>query len=233
MSSPLWKTRKATDFPPARRAMPGSAPMSAESPPELPAPVFSAAAAPGATTRAALAQALGGLKGPMMKVAQMMASVPDLLPPEYAEELQKLQSEAPPMGAAFVKRRMQAELGPDWRSRFAAFDTHPAAAASLGQVHRAVRQGRRRARLQTAISGHEIGRRSRSASARYRVRAAPAPQSGHRYKRNDQGNRRSCPRGARLLPRSQDMPRSIAIFLPMSRTFACLACGRNFRPRGC
>jgi predicted unusual protein kinase regulating ubiquinone biosynthesis (AarF/ABC1/UbiB family) len=91
----------------------------------------------GGSHAAVLAEALGGLKGPMMKVAQMMASVPDLLPPEYAEELQKLQSEAPPMGAAFVMRRMQAELGPDWRSRFAAFDAHPAAAASLGQVHRA------------------------------------------------------------------------------------------------
>ena len=86
---------------------------------------------------AALAQALGGLKGPVMKAAQMMASVPGLLPPDYAEELQKLQSGAPPMGAAFVKRRMQAELGADWLSRFAAFDLHPAAAASLGQVHRA------------------------------------------------------------------------------------------------
>ena len=86
---------------------------------------------------AALARALGGLKGPLMKVAQLLATIPDVIPPEYAAELQKLQSEAPPMGAAFVKRRMQAELGPDWQARFASFDLTPAAAASLGQVHRA------------------------------------------------------------------------------------------------
>jgi len=85
----------------------------------------------------ALASVLGNLKGPLMKVAQLMATVPDLLPPEYAAELQKLQSDAPPMGWAFVKRRMQAELGADWQSRFAEFEHHPAAAASLGQVHRA------------------------------------------------------------------------------------------------
>jgi predicted unusual protein kinase regulating ubiquinone biosynthesis (AarF/ABC1/UbiB family) len=94
-----------------------------------------------ASNAAALAQALGGLKGPLMKVAQMMATIPEALPPEYAEELQKLQSDAPPMGAAFVKRRMQAELGADWRRKFADFDLHPAAAASLGQVHRATGRG--------------------------------------------------------------------------------------------
>src|ERR671936_2577901 len=67
---------------------------------------------------AELAAALGGLKGPIMKVAQLMATIPDALPPEYAAELMKLQSEAPPMGWAFVKRRMAAELGGEWQKRF-------------------------------------------------------------------------------------------------------------------
>ncbi len=85
-----------------------------------------------------LKAALGGLKGPLMKVAQIMATVPDMLPDEYVAELAQLQTNAPSMGWAFVKRRMTSELGPDWKSKFASFERSAAAAASLGQVHRAV-----------------------------------------------------------------------------------------------
>jgi len=90
-----------------------------------------------AENAAALGAALGGLKGPIMKVAQLLSTIPEAIPPEYTTELAKLQSEAPPMGWAFVKRRMTAELSADWQSRFSSFEHHPAAAASLGQVHRA------------------------------------------------------------------------------------------------
>ncbi|MFN3227369.1 MAG: ABC1 kinase family protein [Hyphomicrobiales bacterium] len=85
----------------------------------------------------ALAEALGGLKGPLMKVAQLISTIPDAVPAEYAAELQKLQSEAPPMGWAFVKRRMRAELGAGWQDKFDSFEHAPTAAASLGQVHKA------------------------------------------------------------------------------------------------
>ena len=84
-----------------------------------------------------LARALGGLKGPIMKVAQLLSTIPDAVPKEYAEELSKLQSQAPAMGWPFVKRRMRAELGPDWVQKFSSFEREAAASASLGQVHKA------------------------------------------------------------------------------------------------
>jgi len=91
-----------------------------------------------------LKAALGGIKGPLMKVAQLLATIPNALPPEYASELVALQANAPAMGWAFVKRRMAGELGPDWEGKFRSFEHAAARAASLGQVHRAVaRDGRR------------------------------------------------------------------------------------------
>ncbi len=82
--------------------------------------------------------ALGGLKGPLMKVAQILATIPDALPRDYVEELQQLQSNAPAMGWPFVKRRMTTELGAGWAKNFQTFEKTAAHAASLGQVHRAV-----------------------------------------------------------------------------------------------
>ncbi len=85
-----------------------------------------------------LTAALGGLKGPLMKVAQLLSTIPEALPKEYAQELAQLQSQAPPMGPGFVRRRMVAELGPQWADRFESFEPTSTASASLGQVHKAV-----------------------------------------------------------------------------------------------
>ncbi len=84
-----------------------------------------------------LREALGSLKGPLMKVAQILSTIPDALPKEYAEELAALQADAPSMGWLFVKRRMRFELGDGWEDKFDSFDKKACSAASLGQVHQA------------------------------------------------------------------------------------------------
>ena len=89
------------------------------------------------TTAAGLREALGGLKGPVMKMAQILSTVPGAVPEDYARELAQLQADAPAMGWPFVKRRMAGELGPDWRSKFVEFSEQAVHAASLGQVHKA------------------------------------------------------------------------------------------------
>ena len=86
---------------------------------------------------AQITEILGNLKGPLMKVAQLSATIPDLLPEEYARKLAELQSNAPPMSWVFVKRRMKAELGENWEEYFLSFDKEASFAASLGQVHKA------------------------------------------------------------------------------------------------
>ncbi len=84
-----------------------------------------------------LTHALGSLKGPVMKIAQMLASIPDSIPSEYANEFLQLQANAPAMGWPFVKRRMASELGKNWQDNFTIFHPEAAFAASLGQVHKA------------------------------------------------------------------------------------------------
>ncbi len=84
-----------------------------------------------------LTQILGNMKGPLMKAAQFLSTIPDAIPHEYADQLMSLQSQAPSMGRSFVRRRMKMELGPDWENHFSDFNHEACNAASLGQVHKA------------------------------------------------------------------------------------------------
>ncbi len=89
-----------------------------------------------------LFKVLGQLKGGAMKAGQALsvfeAALPDEIAGPYRAALTKLQDAAPPMPASVVHTVLAAELGDDWRSLFTSFDDRPAAAASIGQVHRAI-----------------------------------------------------------------------------------------------
>ena len=104
-----------------------------------------------------LKAALGGLKGPLMKAAQLISTIPDALPPEYARELAQLQANAPAMGWAFVRRRMASELGPDWQSKFARFEKEAVVRRLAGTGPSRDAAGWHRGRGQAAVSRHGVG----------------------------------------------------------------------------
>jgi predicted unusual protein kinase regulating ubiquinone biosynthesis (AarF/ABC1/UbiB family) len=94
-----------------------------------------------ARTAEQLFRVLGELKGGAMKFGQALsvfeAALPEDLAAPYRSALTKLQEAAPPMPAATVSRVLTEGLGADWRKMFAEWSDRPAAAASIGQVHRA------------------------------------------------------------------------------------------------
>jgi predicted unusual protein kinase regulating ubiquinone biosynthesis (AarF/ABC1/UbiB family) len=110
-----------------------------------------------ARTAEQLFQVLGQLKGGAMKFGQALSVFEAALPEEvvapYRAALTKLQEAAPPMPAATVHAVLTDQLGPDWRDRFLEFDDKPAAAASIGQVHRAVWTDGRRVAVKIQYPG--------------------------------------------------------------------------------
>ena len=94
------------------------------------------------------------LRGATIKIGQMMANFPDIMPGPFVETFERLHFDAPPMHWSLLKEMVHNELGDDPEDRFAAFDKRAFAAASMGQVHRARLQSGRRCRRQDSVSRH-------------------------------------------------------------------------------
>jgi len=111
-----------------------------------------------------LFEVLGTLKGGAMKFGQALsvyeAAIPDEYAAPYREALTKLQNAAPPMPVATVHRLMAQQFGTGWSSRFNEFDDTAAAAASIGQVHKAIWRDGREVAVKLQYPGAEAALRA-------------------------------------------------------------------------
>ena len=85
-----------------------------------------------------IANTLGEMKGAVMKVGQIASQYKDIFPPEVAKAISKLQRQAPPMPFPAIQKQLEKELGQPIDNLFTSFDREPFAAASIGQVHKAI-----------------------------------------------------------------------------------------------
>ncbi len=160
-----------------------------------------------ARTAQQLFQVLGELKGGAMKFGQALsifeAAFPEEIAVPYRATLTKLQDSAPPMPTSSVHEVLRADFGTRWRSRFASFDDHPVASASIGQVHRGVWADGRDVAVKIQYPGAgaalmgDLRQISRVAKVAAGVGARPRPGADPRRAARPDG------RGARLPPRGR------------------------------
>src|SRR5712691_4787740 len=130
-------------------------------------------------TRAArrMANEMQALRGPAMKLGQMLSLQTGVLPDEILAELATLQMEAPGMHSSLVRAQVKGSLGREPEEIFEHFTAEPFAAASLGQVHHAVTREGQRVAVKIQYPG--IRRAIENDFALFRTFSKPAQASGH------------------------------------------------------